>query len=401
MISTEDLKYCLEKGIINLPDIQSIIEMERKKELLAKHPYQPWQGKNGSWYVYLPDKERGRILKKRKTKEGIEKVICDYQSNLIENPTLKELFNEWNDYRRDLNKITKSSHTRMRQTFKRHFQEFGEKRIRNITQLEIIEFLEEQIPKYHLTSRSFGAIKTIMRGILKRAKRKGYIYWSPELMFADLDISDKEFYRPYKEDDELVFNEDETMDMMDYLKNNCDIKNAGILLMFVSGVRIGELVALRHEDLNPDDNTIKIRRTETRYQEDNGNTVYEIQEYPKTRAGMREIVIPSSYNWLIRNLHFNSEENDYVFMENCERLTTYHIRKREYAICRKLGIRKKSPHKIRATYDTILLDANVDNRTVRDQMGHADIRTSEINYHRNRKTIDKKRDILDAIPDFV
>ena len=64
------------------------------------------------------------------------------------------------DISKDLNKITKSSHTRMRQTFKRHFQEFGEKRIRNITQLEIIEFLEEQIPKYHLTSRSFGAIKT-------------------------------------------------------------------------------------------------------------------------------------------------------------------------------------------------------------------------------------------------
>lgn len=62
MVTTDDLKYCLEKGIISLPDIQSIIEMERKKELLAKHPYQPWQGKNGSWYVYLPDKERQATL---------------------------------------------------------------------------------------------------------------------------------------------------------------------------------------------------------------------------------------------------------------------------------------------------------------------------------------------------
>lgn len=62
MISTEDLKYCLDKGIINLPDIQSIIEMEKKKELLAKHLYQPWQGKNGSWYVYLPDNRRQTTL---------------------------------------------------------------------------------------------------------------------------------------------------------------------------------------------------------------------------------------------------------------------------------------------------------------------------------------------------
>ena len=76
------------------------------------------------------------------------------------------------------------------------------------------------------------------------------------------------------------------------------------------------------------------------------------------------------------------------------------IRKREYAVCRKVGVHKKSPHKIRATYDTILLDAKVDNRMIKDQMGHADIRTSEINYHRNRKSHERKTAIIDSIPEF-
>lgn len=401
MVTTDDLKYCLEKGIISLPDIQSIIEMEKKKELLAKHPYQPWQGKNGSWYVYLPDKERGRILKKRKTKEGIESAIVAYQKELIENPTIEEIFNEWNDYRRDLKKITRSSHTRMQQTFKRHFKEFGKKKIKNVTKLEIVEFLERQIPEYNLTSKSFGSLKTIMRGIIKRAKRKGYVNYSSEEVFADLDVSDKEFLKSYKDDKALVFDEDETADMVDYLKDNCDIKNSGILLMFVSGIRIGELVALQHEDLNPEDNTVRIKRTETRYCDDNNNIIYEIKDYPKTRAGMREIVIPTSYQWLVRDLYYNSEENGFVFVEDKKRLTTYHIRRREYAVCRKLGIQKKSPHKIRATYDSILLDANVDRRMIKDQMGHAEIRTSEVNYHRNRKSVYKKRSILDDIEEFA
>ena len=397
----EDIAFCLERGIIDIPDIQSIIEMEKHKKLIENHPYKPWQGKNGNWYVYLPDEKKGRILKKRATKEGIEDVICDYQLTLIENPTLEEIFNEWNDRRRDLKKITKSSHSRMRQTFKRHFQEFGKKRIRNVSELEIIEFLEEQIPKYHLTSRSFGSLKTIMRGILKRAKRQGYIYWSPESMFADLDVSDKQFFKSYKEDDEQVFDEDETNRVIEYLKANCDIKNAGILLLFISGMRIGELVALKHEDLDPEENTVKIRRTEIRYCNDNDITVYEVQNYPKTKSGLREIVIPSSYQWLIRNLYYSSNNNEYVFMENGERLMTYHLRRREYAICRKLKIRKKSPHKIRATYDSILLDSNVDNRTIKDQMGHAEIRTSEIHYHRNRKSINRKREIIDSIAEFA
>lgn len=394
------LSYDWDEGIMDIPDIQAIIEMKKKKELLEQHPFQIWQGKDGSWYVYLPDEERGRILKKRKTKAAIENVIVAYQKDLIENPTLEQIFNEWNDYRKELKKITPASHTRFRQTFKRHFKEFGKKKIRDLTQLDFIEFLERQIPEYDLSAKSFSNLKTVTRGILKRAKRQGYISWSPQLMFEDLDISDKEFYKDYKEDSELVFDEQETTAMMNYLKQNCDIKNAGILLIFVSGLRIGELVALSHEDLNPEENTIRVRRTETRYWNEGDKTTYEIKDYPKTRAGMREIVIPTSYQWLIRDLYFNSSEGDFIFKENGERLTTYHMRRREYAVCRKLKIRKKSPHKIRATYDTILLDANVDNRMVKDQMGHSEIKTSENYYHRNRKSFEKKRSIIDSIAEF-
>ena len=123
-------------------------------------------------------------------------------------------------------------------------------------------------------------------------------------------------------------------------------------------------------------------------------------DYPKTAAGVRTIVIPSSYQWLLRDLHEATDPDDYIFSEKGTRLTTLQIRKREYSVCKKLGIRKKSPHKIRATYDTILLDASVDRRTVKDQMGHADIRTSEVNYHRNRKTLERKQAIVDSIGEF-
>lgn len=398
-LTNEDLNFLVTRGIIDIPDIQSIIEMEKKKELVEKHPYKAWQGKNGSWYVYLPDKEKGRVLKRKSTKAGIENVIVAYQKEQMDNPTIEEVFNEWNDYRRDLKKIAKSSHTRMKQTFNQHFKEFGKKKIKTVTELEIIEFLERQIPEHNLSAKSFASLKTIMRGILKRAKRKGYISFSPELLFADLDVSDKEFHKTIKEDYEVVFDEHETALMLNYLKEHCDIKNAGILLMFVTGVRIGELAALKHEDLNPETGTVKIRRTETRYME-NGSTVYDVKDYPKTQAGVREIVVPTSYQWLVRDLYISSSEGDYIFKENDKRLTTYHLRKREYYVCNQTGVYKKSPHKIRATYDSILLDANVDRRMVKDQMGHSEIKVSENNYHRNRKSFDRKQQILDAIPEF-
>lgn len=61
----------------------------------------------------------------------------------------------------------------------------------------------------------------------------------------------------------------------------------------------------------------------------------------------------------------------------------------------------KSPHKIRKTYGTILLDSGVDNRLILDQMGHASIGTTERHYHRNRRNIDAKQNILNRIDDLA
>lgn len=394
-----DLKYAVEHGIIDVPAVRSMIEMEKRKELLAEHPFKPWEGKNGFWYVYIPDEKKGRVLKKRKTQSDIENVIVEYQRTLRDNPTIDDIFTDWNDHRLALRKITKSSHTRFKEIYKRHFTEFGKLRIKDISEDQIIDFLEGQIPEHNLSAKGFASLKTVMRGILKRAKRKKYISFSPEMLFADLDVSDRDFSKTIKEDCDQVFDETETELMVNYLTQNCDIRNAGILLIFVSGLRIGELVALTREDLDPEFCVVRVRKTETRYKED-GETFYEVADYPKTAAGVRDIVVPSSYRWLLRQLYIATPAGEFIFSEKGKRLTTLQIRKREYSVCKKLCIRKKSPHKIRATYDTILLDASVDRRMVKDQMGHADIRTSESNYHRNRKSHDRKQEIMDSIKEF-
>ena len=394
-----DLNYLIDNEIIDLPNIQSIIEMKKKQELLNNHPYKIWEGSNGKWYTYLPDETKGRVLKKKSTKEDIEDVVIAYWDEIINSPTIEEVFNEWNDYRLELKKISKSSHTRLKQVFKRHYSEFGKKRIKDITEDEFIEFLERQIPEHSLSAKAFASLKTITKGILKRAKRKKLISYSAEDVLSQLDVSNNEFNKTIKEDYEEVFNEQETQIAIKYLKDNLDIRNSAILLMFITGTRIGEIVALKPEDINIEKNTVKIKRTETRYKE-NGKTIYTVKMFPKTQSGNREIVIPFNYQWLLRNLKTYSANKEWVFMEKDKRLTTLLIRKRVYKMCKDTNIYKKSPHKIRATYDTILLDANLDKRFIKDQMGHSDITTSEKYYHRNRKSLDKKSKMINSISEF-
>ena len=46
------------------------------------------------------------------------------------------------------------------------------------------------------------------------------------------------------------------------------------------------------------------------------------------------------------------------------------------------------------------MDNHIDSRMIIGQMGHTNISTSEVHYHRNRRTIEKKSSILSNIPDL-
>ncbi|MBQ6887211.1 MAG: tyrosine-type recombinase/integrase [Lachnospiraceae bacterium] len=91
---------------------------------------------------------------------------------------------------------------------------------------------------------------------------------------------------------------------------------------------------------------------------------------------------------------------EFVFMKDGERINTNAIRKRVYLVCKKANAYKKSPHKIRKTYGSILIDNNVDSTLIIAQMGHADILCTEKHYHRNRKSNDKKANIISNIPEL-
>lgn len=385
--------------MIDLQHLQAEIDMKERRQYLKQHPYSIWQGKNDNkFYTYLPDDTKKRILVKRNTEEEIQNVVINYWKEQELNPTLQEVFDEWNDRRLGLKKIVPSTHERNQQVFRRHYKGIEDKRIRSVTEDWIMDFLEQQIAIHDLTSKAFSNLKGVTKGFLKRAKRRKLIDLSIESVLNDMDLSDRDFRKVIKEDYEEVFSEEETDKMMAYLQSNLDVKNLGILLIFVTGLRVGELVALKHEDFNG--NIIKIRRTEVRYADGHGKHEYCVKEFPKTEAGVRSAIIPADFTWLADRLKLLNPFGEYVFTDNGKRLTTNTIRRRLTRLCQKLNIYAKSPHKIRKTYGSILIDNNLDARLITDLMGHTNISTTEQHYHRNRKTMIKKAQIIANIPEF-
>jgi len=118
MDNNEILKYALENGMLDISAIQNSIDMKKYEEYLSMHTYDIWVGKtNGKYYTYLPDDKKGRVLVKKNTSEDINNAIVLYWKVKDENPTVKTVFKEWNDRRRDLKKICNSTHTKNENIF--------------------------------------------------------------------------------------------------------------------------------------------------------------------------------------------------------------------------------------------------------------------------------------------
>lgn len=400
--NAELLKYAVENGMIDTALLQEKIEMQKMEHYLQMHPYSYWEDKNHVWHTYLPDEEKGRIPKKRNSEKAIKELIVEYWKEQEDNPTLEEVFNEYNDRRLELKKISPATHIREKQDFDRFYKCWKDRRIKCIREEEISDFLEEQIAKNNLTAKAYSNLKGITRRMLKRARKRKLVSFLIEDVFNEMDMSEVDFKKTVKEDYEEVFTEEDYPIMMYYLESHVDIWNLGIIMMFITGIRVGELVALRFEDFSEHQNFVsfKVRRTETHYKNNDGEWVYGLKETPKTEAGIRDVVIPMQYSWVYEELKKINPDSEFVFARNGKRMTTNTIRRRMERVCQKLHIYPKSPHKARKTYGSILIDSGLDNRIIIGQMGHTDISCTETHYHRNRKTMETKAGIISNIREF-
>ena len=395
---SEILQYAIDNDMIDSVFIQEQIKMQRNEELLSKHPYKIWEGKDGKWYSYFPDKEKGRVLKKRNTEELIKDEIIAYWKKQESNPTISDIYSEWINGKVQREEITKATRDRYNRQYEQCFLDFGKHKIKSISEYDIEEFVLDTIYNCKLTQKGFSNLRTLILGIFKLARRKRLVSFSISELMNDMDISKKLFRRNVKSDDEQVFTTDELPKVSGYLKENPDIVNLGIFLLFKTGLRIGELAALKKTDITQ--NIIHISKTEIHYNDGAGNVIYEVRDSPKTEAGIRDVVVPDSGLRILNRIRLLNPFGEYLFERRGKRIRTYVFRERLRNICRKLDITMKSPHKIRKTYGSILIDNNVQESLVINQMGHTDIKTTKKHYYRNRMNYTEKKNIINHVADL-
>lgn len=391
------LNYAVENGIIDIATIQHNICMNERKRYIAQHKYAIWQGTKNKWYTHLPgESENSRKLVKRNTREQIEDAIVDYYKNVEEEPYIKDVFYEWINRKLEYGEILKQTYDRYETDFIKYFPKselYGIK-FRYITEDMLELFIRRTIRDEQLTSKSWGNLRTLINGVFKYGKKMGYTNISVTNFMGDLEISSKVFKRRYFSDEESVFTDTEVEKILSYIDNNSiSIVNLGISLAFLTGLRAGELAALKYSDLNG--NILNVDKTEIRYK-NNSTYVFEVRNYTKGSEGHRKVILTDDAVKIIEIAHQLNPYSEYLFTYNGKRLKGKAFTVKLYKICDYVNIPRRSLHKVRKTYGTKLLNAGLDEKLITKQMGHTDISTTKNYYYYNNRNLNDIKNAINA-----
>ena len=166
--------------------------------------------------------------------------------------------------------------------------------------------------------------------------------------------------------------------ILNYIHNNFTFRNLGIYICLSTGLRIGEVCALKWSDIDISAGTIAIQRTIERiYIVDNGNKHTELViNTPKTKNSFREIPMSKELLAIVKPL--KKVVNDDYFVLTNESAPTEPRTYRNYykRLMKALGIPELKFHGLRHSFATRCIESNCDYKTVSVLLGHSNISTT-------------------------
>lgn len=157
----------------------------------------------------------------------------------------------------------------------------------------------------------------------------------------------------------------------------CDITptKIGILISLHTGLRIGEVCALRWSDVDFTQRIIHVRHTIARIPNTDNDISCQsrlILDTPKTKTSRREIPISTILHKVLWEL-YKVSESAYVISNKDDFVSPRTYEYRYHKILNESGIKSVNYHALRHTFATRCIEAGVDVKSLSEILGHANV----------------------------
>lgn len=255
--------------------------------------------------------------------------------------------------------VKKATYTKYEFLIKKHIiPAFGSKEVNKISAAEINGFLYDLLTGNDTQKKLSGSYVRTIAVILSGA----YQYGVNEGMCEKLK---NPIFKPsIEKKDVSVLNEFEYKKLIRFLcaSNESDTVHLCVLITLFTGLRIGEICALKWDDIDTENSIIKVNSTVSR----NGNTY--IIGTPKTHSSYRSIPIN---HILLNQLKCYRKAGTYVLTESDTFMLPRTFENHYKKLLHQAQIREVNFHALRHSFATRCVESGMDIKSLSEILGHA------------------------------
>lgn len=230
-----------------------------------------------------------------------------------------------------------------------------------------------KIRNYICYKAKYGNIKFLNKGLNNKTINLHLIILKNILNIKDINC--KINYLKIKNTKIEVIDKGTIQRLINICSENINSFKLGIIIAIYTGIRVGELCALRWENIDFDNELITIENTLERIKvQDDVKKTKIIINNAKTKDSIRKIPIPIKLLLVLKEN--KSLKNNFVLTNDLKPMEPRNLTKRFKNLLKNNNIDVFNFHILRHTFATTFLIKNNDPKVLQELLGHADVRTT-------------------------
>ena len=256
---------------------------------------------------------------------------------------------------------------------------FGELGLEDITDTMISDFCTELLQnggnkQQGLSTKTVSELLRVIKSIRKFAVRRGFM-----VGFTGDLTAIRQIYKPLR-----VLSSHEQEVLCRSLRNGMTPDKLGILICLHTGLRIGEICAMKWDDISLSKGELQVRRTLQRIPDYSGNTKKTkiIVTEPKSICSYRTIPLPENLTLLMKRYY---RKGSFILTGDPNRfIEPRTLQNRLKAILASCNIKDAHFHTLRHTFATRCVEVGFDPKSLSEILGHSNIATTQLYTHVDR-----------------